>query len=113
VRAPSRGELWRVELEPVRGHEQGGARPCLIVSNDIFNRSAAELLAVVPLTTKGRAIRSFVRIEPPEGGLRQVSYIICDQIRTVSRRRAIRVFGAVSNSVMQEVEERLRVLLDL
>jgi hypothetical protein len=36
--SPKLGEAWRVDLEPVMGHEQGGRRPCLIVSIDDFDR---------------------------------------------------------------------------
>jgi len=100
-------------LEPVRGHEQGGARPAVIVSNDIFNQSAAELVVVVPVTTKGKPIRSFLKIEPPEGGLKQTSFVICDQVRTVSRHRLSRPIGRLSPPAMREIEERLRILLDL
>ncbi|MGD0088670.1 MAG: type II toxin-antitoxin system PemK/MazF family toxin, partial [Planctomycetota bacterium] len=69
--APSRGEVWRVDFEPVRGHEQGRARPALIVSNDMLNRSSADLITVVPLTSKDRPLPSFLRIDPPEGGVNQ------------------------------------------
>jgi mRNA interferase MazF len=111
--APGRGEVWRVELDPVRGHEQGGSRPALVISNDIFNQSAADLVVVVPITTKGRPIRSFLQIDPPEGGLKQVSFIICDQVRTVARSRLTRCYGRISASALAEVELRIKFLLDL
>ena len=60
--APSRGEVWRVDLEPVRGHEQGRLRPALVVSNDILNHGPAELVTVVPITARGRPLRSFLRV---------------------------------------------------
>lgn len=111
--APFRGEIWRVEFEPVRGHEQGGNRPALVVSNDVFNKSQADLVVVIPVTTKGRAIRSFLRIEPPEGGLKQTSFFVCDQIRTVSKDRLGKCFGRVSPRTLAEVEQRIKYLLNL
>src|SRR5438093_1386714 len=104
----SRGEVWRVDLDPVRGHEQGRIRPALVVSNDILNHGPAALVTIVPITTKARAIRSFLRIDPPEGGLPQTSYIICDQVRTISKERLAKRFGVVSASVLEEVDKRLK-----
>jgi mRNA interferase MazF len=111
--APSRGEVWRVDFEPIRGREQGRTRPALIISNDVFNRRGGDLVTVVPITTRARPIRTFLRIEPPEGGLPQISYIICDQVRTIANERLGKRYGTVSPAVLAEVELRLRFLLDL
>ncbi len=111
--SPSRGEVWRVDLEPVRGHEQGRVRPALVISNDVFNHGPVGLVTIVPITTKSRPIRTFLRIDPPEGGLPQVSFIICDQVRTISKERLLKPFGAVSDPILAEVEQRLRFLLEL
>jgi mRNA interferase MazF len=110
---PNRGEIWRVDLNPVRGHEQGATRTALIVSNDILNHGSAALVCVVPLTSKARPIRSFLPIHPPEGGLSQASFIICDQVRTLSKDRLGKRLGAVSPSVLLEVDRRLKFLLNL
>ncbi len=110
---PSRGEVWRVNLERVRGHEQGRSRPALVISNDVFNHGPSDLVTIVPITTRARPIRSFLRVDPPEGGLPQTSFIICDQIRTISRDRLGKRFGAVSVATLAEVEQRIRFLLDL
>lgn len=106
---PLRGEVWRVDFEPV----QGRVRPALIVSNNILNRSAAQMVTVVPIATKSRPIRSFLKIDPPQGGLPQTSYVICDQVRTISTGRLGKKFGTVSPTVQAEVDRRLRFLLDL
>jgi mRNA interferase MazF len=111
--SPQRGEVWWMQLEPVRGHEPGGSRPALIVSNNIFNQSAADLVVVVPITTKGRSIRSFLPISASQGGLSQPSFIICDQVRTISKSRLGKRSGVVPPNVLAEVERRLKFLLDL
>lgn len=110
---PSRGEIWRVDLDPVRGHEQGRVRPALVVSNNILNHGPSGLVTIVPITTKSRPIRSFLRIDPPEGGLQKPSYVICDQVRTISTERFSRRFGTVNAATLREVEGRLRFLLSL
>jgi len=110
---PLRGEVWRADLEPARGHEQGRTRPVLIVSNDIVNRSPAEMVTVLPITTRERNLRSRLRVDPPEGGLKQVSFVICDQVRTISKERLKARYDAVSTATLAKAEERLRFLLDL
>ena len=68
---PSRGEVWLVDLNPVKGHEQAGRRPALVISVDIFNQGAAELAVVLPITAQNKHIPLHVPLEPPEGGLQK------------------------------------------
>jgi mRNA interferase MazF len=109
---PRRGEIWRVDFEPVRGHEQGRTRPALIISNDVVNQSPANMVTVVPITTKERKLRSYLRLDPPAGGLTQTSYIICDQVRTISKERLSKKYGVLNRTILAEVEIRLKFLLD-
>ena len=55
-RQPARGEIWLADLNPVHGREQAGRRPCLVVSVNPFNQGPAELVIVLPLTTKDKGI---------------------------------------------------------
>lgn len=80
-----RGEVWWADLSPVRGHEQAGRRPVLIVSDDGFNRSGLDMAIVVPLTSAQRGWSTRVLIVPPEGGLAAPSEIMGDQVRTHRR----------------------------
>lgn len=110
---PRRAEVWQVDLEPVRGHEQGRPRPAVVVSADTFNAGPAELVVVCPMTTRARGIRFHVPVEPPEGGLRVRSFVLCDQIRTVSTDRLTSRLGMLQAISLEAIEERLRILLDL
>jgi len=49
VPEPSRGEVWLVDLNPARGHEQAGIRPGLVVSVDPFNHGPAGLVVLLPV----------------------------------------------------------------
>lgn len=111
--APARGEVWYADLNPVRGHEQAGRRPTLVVSADIFNAGPAGLVVVLPLTTRDRGIPLHVSIEPPEGGLKARSFVKCEDIRSIDQRRLTERLGAVSGATMSEIEHRLRALLEL
>ena len=113
AQCPSRGEIWLADLNPIRGHEQAGTRPCLVISVDLFNQSPAELVIVLPISTKGKGIRTHVRIEPPEAGIKEASYIKCEDIRSISTERLITRWGTVSSSTMAAVEDRLSILMGL
>jgi mRNA interferase MazF len=113
VADPSRGDVWLVELEPTRGHEQGGSRPCLVVSADRLNQGPSGLAIVIPITSRHKGIPFHVAIDPPEGGLRVPSYIKCEDVRSLDRGRLLRPWGAVSSATLAAVEARLRVLLDM
>jgi mRNA interferase MazF len=110
---PSRGEIWSVDLDPVRGHVQAGTRPALVVSVDEFNEGPADLVVVLPITTKEKGIPFHLRLDPPEGGLKATSFIKCEDVRSVSKERLVRRFGKVSPRAIADVEFRLRVLLKL
>lgn len=110
---PRRGEVWRVDLETVRGREQGGQRPAVVVSASTFNAGPSGLIVICPLTTRERRIRFHFPIEPPDGGLRVRSFVLCDQIRTVSTDRLTLRLGMLRAVSLAAIEERLRILLDL
>lgn len=110
---PHRGEVWRVDLETVRGHEQGGQRPAVVVSANTFNAGPTGLIVICPLTTRERRIRFHVPLEPPEGGLRMRSFVLCDQVRTLSRDRLTSRLGSLRAISLEAIDERLRILLDL
>ena len=66
--SPNRGEVWWADLDPGKGHEQGGRRSVLVVSTNYFNSGPAGLVLVIPLTRTDRRIPIHVPIQPPEGG---------------------------------------------
>ncbi len=110
---PLRGEIWLVALDPTVGREQAGTRPALVVSDDLFNQSHAELIVILPITSKNKGIRSHVAVSPPEGGLNVSSYIKCEDVRSISIQRLGRRLGKVTPKTMDEVENRLRFILVL
>lgn len=110
---PSLGDIWFVDLNPTRGREQSGQRPALIVSVDAFNHGPADLIVVLPITTKDKHVPFHVPVDPPEGGLTQRSHIKCEDVRSVSKDRLIRRAGKVSSGTIAATQDRLRILFDL
>lgn len=111
--SPLRGEIWLAELNPVRGHEQGGRRPVLVISADPLNDSPADLVIALPLTTTLRGIPFHVLVNPPEGGLKVPSAVLCEAIRSISKNRCLKRWGGISLQTLFQVEDRLRILLNL
>ena len=109
----ARGEIWLADLNPTRGHEQAGQRPCLVISVDLFNQGPAGLCVVLPLTTKKKDILWHVPVAPAESGLKLASYIKCEDIRSVSLERVSRRMGSVSASALSAVEYRITRLLGI
>jgi mRNA interferase MazF len=109
----ARGEVWQVNLNPTQGHEQAGIGPALIVSEDTFNNGPADLVIVVPITSVGKGIPFHVEVKPPEGGLTMRSFIKCEEIRCVSKQRLSQRLGEVSKRTIENVEDRIKIVLDL
>jgi mRNA interferase MazF len=112
-RPPRRGEVWLVSLAPTAGHEQTGRRPAVVISEDVFNSGPADLVILLPITSRLRPIPSQVPLSPPDGGLDRESAVLCEAIRSVSHRRLVRRLGAVSAARLGLVEDALRILLRL
>jgi mRNA interferase MazF len=112
---PLRGEIWFVDLNPVVGHEQAKTRPCLIVSNNIFNQSDAYLHTVLPIISKNKKNPLHVPVTLlNEGSLEVDSFILCDQIRTISRQRLrSKSVSSVTQETLEAVEYVLSALLDI
>lgn len=110
---PSRGEVWYVDLNPAKGRKQAGLRPGLVISVDPFNHSPADLVVILPMRSRRKGIPLHVPLTAPEGGLRQPSYIKCEDIRSVSKERLVRRLGSLGDDTLVRVEERLRLLLGI
>ena len=108
-----RGALHWAELNPVRGHEQAGTRPGLVLSVDSFNAGPAGLVVVLPLTTRAKGIPFHVEVDPPEGGLGARSFIKCEDVRSISKDRLVSPLGTVGQATLERVEERGRILLGM
>ena len=106
-----RGEVWLVDFDPTEGHEQAGKRPALVLSEDAFH--ATEMATVLPITSKFRQVRSRIEVRPPTGGLTMTSWVICEQVRSVSTKRLIRRLGMVGPDTLALVGDCVRTILGL
>ena len=109
---PRLGEVWSVTFEPVRGHEQGGVRPGLVISNDSFNRTPHTFCILVPLTRTYRGNPSHIPAQPPEGGLRDPSFVLCERVKSLRVGRLHRRLGAVDRATVERVQAMVRMFID-
>lgn len=108
-----RGDIWLADLgEPV-GHESAFARPVLLLSAQPWLDSHPPVVTVLPLSRARREAVTHVEVEPGRSGLRETSYVRCEDVRALSPRRLERRFGAVDEVVLRRVETLMRRLLAL
>jgi mRNA interferase MazF len=105
----NRGEIWLVHLNPVIGHEQSGTRPALIISDNMFNNCLAEMVIVIPITSKNKGIPTHVELETDF--LPVKSFIKTEDVRSISKERLLKKLGVIENSIIIQVEDRLKLLL--
>ena len=121
-----RGEIYWVEFDPVKGSEQGGLRPALVVQNDVGNRfSPTTVVAAITRSMPPRPYPFVVIVEPDESGLSTRSVVNCSQLATIqqagpaSRLRPprgeseIRAIGQLRGEKLAEVDEALKFNLAL
>ncbi|MBI4610935.1 MAG: type II toxin-antitoxin system PemK/MazF family toxin [Candidatus Rokubacteria bacterium] len=109
---PRRGEVWLVNFNPGRGSEQKGVRPALVIQNDTGNIYAGTTI-VAAVTTTIKEFPVTVVMPSGEGGLRQRSMVNLAQILTVDKARLQKRLVTLSESTMRQVDEAIRVSLDV
>ncbi len=108
---PEQGDVYWADPDPARGAEQAKARPFAIVSVDQLNRSPIGLSLAVPLTRTDFGNALHLAIAPPEGGLRQPSFAMPEQLRAVSHERLSQKLGRLRPDTREELLRRCRLLL--
>lgn len=113
-----RGEVRLVDLEPTRGSEANKRRPAVVVSNEHANaaasRSGRGVVTVVPVTSNVARVLPFQTLLPADAtGLRVDSKAQAEQVRSVALQRVGPVVGQVPAQVMAELDEALRLHLQL
>ena len=109
-----RGDIYYANLNPFVGSEQGGKRPVLVLQNNDGNCFSSTLI-IAPLTTrvyKKQDLPTHYTIEKAKG-LTYPSIVMLEQIRTIDKKRIISYLGKVSKDQMEEIDDHIRVSLDL
>jgi mRNA interferase MazF len=112
-----RGFVIDVNLEPTQGSETGKTRPCVIVTNNIYNERVP-VIQVVPITAwneKKSWITTNVEVLPNhKNGLSKQSIVDCLQTRPIDHRfRLVKIRGELTAEEMKKIDEALKVVFSL
>lgn len=105
-----RGDVWWADLNPVRGSEQAGVRPVLVISQDVFNHHSGTVIALAITSQEPRA--GFpLTYEWRSGGLTKRSWVKISQIRTLATERLGQWIGRVAADEMDDIIDGLNELV--
>jgi mRNA interferase MazF len=110
-----RGDVFDARLNPTEGSEQAGIRPVIVVSRDAINQYSS-VIVVVPVTSAKNVKRSYpnnVLIRAGHGGLTNDSVALGGQVRAIAKTRLLRQRGSLPQEVIDQVDQILRITLDL
>ena len=105
-----RGEVRWADLTPVRGREQAGLRPVLILSHDVFNERSGTVIAVA-LTSQPQRAGFPLTHELQSAKLRKRSWVKISQIRTLSAERVGAKLGRAAPEELAHVVEGLNEII--
>lgn len=105
-----RGEIRWADLNPVRGQEQGGLRPVLILSQDVFNARSGTVIAVA-LTSQAQRAGFPLTLEIEGNLLPKPTWIKISQIRTLAVERIGKRLGRISPEQLAHVVDGLNAII--
>lgn len=109
-RQPSAGDIYIADLDPIRGTEQAGTRPVLVISSDLMNHRSRRVI-ICPIT--GNLQPWTTKVPLPEG-LKTVGMVLTDQIRAIDHQtRLHRHVETVPMEVVTVVRSYVGRMLDL
>ncbi|WP_167605491.1 type II toxin-antitoxin system PemK/MazF family toxin [Maribellus sediminis] len=104
-------EIWLADLNPVKGSEQKGMRPVVILSGNVLN-DYMPIVIVCPLTTKIKGYKGNLILEADSiNKLSQQSEVLTFHIRSVSKERLIKKIGTITEKQLAELKQGLDDIL--
>ena len=108
-----RGEIYKADLDPVQGSEQGGIRPVLIIQNDVGNKySPTTIVAIITSQRDKHRLPTHVTLNK-NSGLRLLSHAALEQIRVIDKKRLKDRVGQIDAEDIREVERAIRTSFGL
>src|SRR5690606_37356867 len=105
------GEIWEMYFDPVKGSEQGGRRPAVIISGNLMNEYL-NVVIVCPLTTKIKNYKGNLILEPDEkNGLEMKSEVLTFHIRSVAKDRFKNKLGEIPMKDVEFIKSTLNDIL--
>src|SRR3989339_1938079 len=109
-----RGNILLANLEPIKGCEQGGIRPVLVLQNNFYNKySPVVIVAAITSKEFSKEFPTNVFLLKQESKLDKDSTILLNQIRTIEKQRIIKKISSLDISSMKKVDMALKISLGL
>ena len=110
-----RGYLYVVDFNPRIRTKPGKLRPALVLQSDLVNEAGYPSTILIPTTTRlveNAGILRF-RLKKGQGGIARDSDLLLGQVIAVANESFRQEIGSLPNSVMEELENRMRIILGL
>jgi mRNA interferase MazF len=105
-----RGDVVWADLNPTRGHEQGGLRPVVVISEDVFNARSGTVIAMA-ITSQPQRAGFPLTLELTSVKLPKRSWVKISQVRTLSVQRIGKKIGQVSAEELDQLIEGLNEIV--
>lgn len=105
------GEIWSVYFDPVKGNEQGGNRPAVIISGNTLNQNLG-VIVVCPITSSVHHFEGNPVLKPTkDNGLNTISEILVFHVRSISKERFKKKIGMITKNELEKVKNTLNDIL--
>lgn len=105
-----RGDIFWADLDPVRGHEQGGERPVVVISQDVFNARSGTVIAMA-LTSQEQRAGFPLTLEITSAKLPKRSWVKISHIRTLSVQRIGKRLSRLAPEELDQLIEGLNEIV--
>jgi len=107
--------VFRANLNPPQGSEQGGTRPVIVVTRNSINEFSPVII-IVPTTDSSNIKKQYpqnVNLKKGAGGLTMDSTVLCGQMRAISKERLVEFLGHLPDEDLGMVDEAMLIALAL
>ncbi|SFH92229.1 type II toxin-antitoxin system PemK/MazF family toxin [Pisciglobus halotolerans] len=109
-----RGDIFYADLSPVVGSEQGGMRPVLVIQNNVGNHySPTVIVAAITAKIQKGKMPTHIEVSSDEYGLERDSVVLLEQIRTIDKQRLREKVTHLDTSMMNKIDDALRISIGL
>ena len=105
-----RGAVHWADLNPVKGHEQAGVRPVLVLSHDVFNERSGTVIAMA-ITSREQGVGFPLAYGLKDRVQARKAWVKISQVRTLARERIGRRIGQVSVEELEDIVEGLNEII--
>jgi mRNA interferase MazF len=109
----NRGDVFLINLDPVKGSEEGKTRPCVVIQNNIGNKFSKITIVASITSNIDNNYPFIVKIKKGDANLPKDSAILLNQINTISEERIIKKIGCFKENIIKKINSAIKFSLDL